>query len=239
MSPDLLILCATLPEISYFLSARPPESKTSTRTGLNIYSGKTGHKKYDLMITGPGVFNTVHALTAYLEGFHPELILQTGIAGVFMGTGLDIGDVAIATEEHYIHTGIAADSPVNAPLPFDLIESSPKTREGRYSFDMNTVQACYDKLFAGTGHLGIKAAKGSFITVSTLTSSLKQADLLYASFSPIMEAMEGAAAAHVAELYGVSMVEIRAASNFVGERDKARWDIQKAAMNLAVACSLI
>lgn len=36
------------------------------------------------------------------------------------------------------------------------------------------------------------------------------------------EAMEGAAFAHIARLYKIPMVEIRAASNFVGERDKAK-----------------
>lgn len=239
MNPDLLIISATLPEICFFLSAHPPDSKKKTRTGLILFSGKLGHRTYDLVITGPGVFNTAHALTVYLEESAPALILQTGIAGVFRETGLGIGDVAIAAEEHYIHTGIATGSPVNAPLPFDLIESSPLSREGRYPFDPGLVETCYQKLSQEFVNKTSRVAKGPFITVSTLTSSFTQADLFYSSFSPIMEAMEGAASAHIATLYKIPMIEIRAASNFVGERDKTKWDMEKAAKHLGMSCALI
>ena len=239
MNPDLLITSATLPEISFFLSAHPPDSKKKTLTGLIIFSGKLDHKAYDLVITGPGVFNTAHALTVYLEESTPGLILQTGIAGVFRETGLSIGDVAIALEEHYIHTGIATDTPFNAPLPFDLIESSPESREGRYPFDSGLVETCYKKLSQEFVNKKIRAAKGPFITVSTLTSSFKQANLLYSAFAPVMEAMEGAASAHIATLYKIPMIEIRAASNFAGERDKTKWDMGKAAEHLGIACALI
>ncbi len=239
MNPDLLIVCATFFEISFFLSAYPPDSKRQTQTGLRVFSGKIHEKSYDLMITGPGVFNTAHALTVYLEQSLPALILQTGIAGVFRETGLSLGDVAIATEEHYIHTGIATDSPINALLPFDLIESFPLSREGRYSFDPVLAEACHGKMSREFAQKRIRVAKGPFITVSTLTSSFTQAELLYSSFSPVMEAMEGAASAHVAILYKVPMVEIRAASNFVGERDKTKWDMEKAAKHLGVACAAI
>jgi futalosine hydrolase len=64
--------------------------------------------------------------------------------------------------------------------------------------------------------------KGPFVTVSAITGSFEKAAALSAAFSPVMESMEGAAAAHVAALYQVPMVEIRAASNRVGDRDKTR-----------------
>ncbi len=51
--------------------------------------------------------------------------------------------------------------------------------------------------------------------------------------------MEGAAAAHVAALYQVPMVEIRAASNRVGDRDKARWDIPAAVRTVAEICDVL
>ena len=37
--------------------------------------------------------------------------------------------------------------------------------------------------------------------------------------------MEGAGAAHVALLYDLPFLEIRAVSNLVGDRDKRRWDL--------------
>ena len=120
-----------------------------------------------------------------------------------------------------------------------LEESTPESREGRYPFDPGLVETCYKKLSRELARKNIKVAKGPFITVSTLTSSFKQANLLYSVFAPVMEAMEGAASAHIATLYKIPMIEIRAASNFAGERDKTKWDMGKAAEHLGIACALI
>ncbi len=239
MNPDILILCATIQEMGYFLSAHPPDSKSHTQTGRAIFSGNIYDKSFDLMITGPGVFNASHALTAYLERSSCGLIVQTGIAGVFKETGMNLGDVAVATAENYIHTGVGTDSIKNDPLPFDLIESFPLSREGRYPFDMSLVGLYYERLLQASAQKDIRIAKGLFITVSTITSSFRKAGLLYNAFSPVMESMEGAASIHIASLYKVPIIEIRAASNFVGERDKTKWDMDKAAKHLGTVLGLI
>nr|NJM04329.1 hypothetical protein [Desulfobacula sp.] len=54
-----------------------------------------------------------------------------------------------------------------------------------------------------------------------------------------MEAMEGAASAHIAALYRVPFLEVRAASNVAGERDKGKWDPERAAKHLEEACAII
>ncbi|WP_299976307.1 futalosine hydrolase [Desulfobacula sp.] len=239
MNPDLLILCATHFEIAHFLTLHPGDSKRLTQTGLTIISGKVHHKTYDLMITGPGVFNAAHALTVYLEHSSPALILQTGIAGVFRQTGYNIGDVAIATREHYIHTGIQTDCLENAPLPFDLIDANPLTRKGIYMFEQERVDYYHEILSQALSANNINITKGPFITVSSITSSFKQAALLYSAFSPVMEAMEGAACAHIAILYDIPVIEVRSGSNFVGERDKSKWDIDLAVKQLGRVCAAV
>ncbi len=239
MNPDLLILCATRVEISHFLSLCPGDSKRVTKTGLSILSGKVHGKTYDLMLTGSGVFNAAHALTAYLEHASPGLILQTGIAGIFKQTGLNIGDVAIATQEHYIHTGVQTDALENAPLPFDLLNAAPLSRKGIYPFDPDTVDHTHDILSRIFSLTKTRIIKGPFITVSAITSSLSRASQLYCAFSPVMEAMEGAACVHIAALYGIPIVEVRTGSNFVGERDKKKWDIDLAAKQLGVVCASV
>ena len=231
MKTDLLILCATLSEIGGFISHFPSVSKKLFPSGPVLFSGEKEGKNYDLLISGPGVFNTVHALTAYLEHSSCSIILHTGIAGVFKEAGLNIGDLAVASDEQYIHTGVAvADKAfLNAALPFELIDSVPSTREGRYYFDSDLTDRFYKYLFHNVSNdLSVKVAKGAFITVSTITGTQDMAGRIYSAFSPVMESMEGAAAAHVAALYNVPVIEFRAVSNFVGERDKTKWDIDKA-----------
>ncbi|MDA3789118.1 MAG: futalosine hydrolase [Desulfobacula sp.] len=239
MNPDLVILSATHFEISHFLTLHPGDSKRLTRTGQTIITGKVHHKTYDLVITGPGVFNAAHALTAYLEQALPALVLQTGIAGIFRQTGGKVGDIAIATKEHYIHTGVQTDCLENAPLPFDLIDADPLTRKGIYLLEQDRVDHCHEILSRSVLSNKVNIIKGPFITVSSITSSFKQADSLYSAFSPVMEAMEGAACAHIAKLYDIPMIEVRSGSNFVGERDKSKWDVDLAAKQLGWVCACL
>ena len=218
----------------------PETSASVMKTGMTLLSGKIRDKTYDLVITGPGVFNSAHAVTAYLEKSSPALMLHIGIAGVFKETGLDIGDIAIATREHYIHTGIQTGTLEKEGLPFDLIQADFLSRKGMYPFDLDRVDHYHEILSRALAHKNkFRVVKGPFITVSTITSTLEQAGLLYLAFSPVMEAMEGAACAHVAALYGLPMIEVRAGSNFVGERDKSKWDIDQAIKHLGAVCSLI
>lgn len=239
MNPDLLIVSATRFEISHFLTLHPGDSSRVAPTGATVITGRVGRKTYDLVITGPGVFNAAHAVTAYLEKNAPALMLMTGFAGIFRQTQGHIGDIAIATQERYIHTGVQADGLVNDPLPFDLIDAHPLTRKGIYPFEQDRVDQISRNLsgsaLSNTAHI----FKGPFITVSTITAPVETADRIYSAFSPVMEAMEGAACAHIAALYEVPMIEVRAASNYVGERDKTKWDMKLAAKQLGWVCALI
>jgi len=217
-------------------------SKEKTLSGLTLYSGVS----FDCLITGPGVFNTAHALTVYLEHTRPKLILDTGIAGIFGCSGSDkpamakgigrIGDIGIATREQYIHTGVGCHTPDAACLPFDLIENRSLTRQGIYPIDHGLL-ALYHGIL--TREFGDPIVRGNFITVSSITASLDQGQKNHHLFSCVMEAMEGAAALHVAMLYHVPIIEIRAASNFVGERDKDKWDLLLACDRVRQICEIV
>ncbi len=244
-----LILCATEFEMARFLENKVGLVKEKTLSGLTLYSGSDSGASFDCLITGPGVFNTAHALTVYLEHARPNLILDTGIAGIFDCSGSDnpamaqgigrirrIGDVGIANREQYIHTGVGCNTPQASCLPFDLIENRSLTRQGIYSIDPNLFELYHGLL---TREFTDPIVRGNFITVSSITASLDQAQKYYQFFSCVMEAMEGAAALHVATLYHVPIIEIRAASNFVGERDKDKWDFPLACDRVRQICDVV
>jgi futalosine hydrolase len=265
-----LILCATRFEMADFLDRTGSCVQQKTPSGLSIFSGTLDQVPFDCMITGPGVFNTAHGLTVYLEHKRPKLILDTGIAGGFSSFrsggnnsfgsdafgsdavgGMEIGDIGIAEQEQYIHTGVGVKT--LSPLPFDLMENHPLTRRGIYCVDPDLVELYHGLLtreFAGsdkTGHnktdhnkIGHnKIVRGNFITVSSITASRGQARTIFDQFSCAMENMEGAAALHVAALYGVPIIEIRAVSNFAGDRDKGRWDFPLACERVGQICKVV
>jgi futalosine hydrolase len=73
--------------------------------------------------------------------------------------------------------------------------------------------------------MDVRTVLGPFVTVSTVTARDQRAEALIKAYAPIMESMEGAAAAHLARLYDVPFLEIRSAGNRVGRRDKDAWDL--------------
>ena len=184
------------------------------------------------LVTGPGVLNTAAGLGGFLARTVPEMVIDVGIAGVFPGTGMDIGDLALAETDTYAHTGVGTDR----PLPFDLIPGLSDTRKGRYAMDPGALRICRDALLdAGFP----KVPAGPFLTVSRITDTGSGASPPASEGTYFMESMEGAAVAHVCALHHVAVAQIRAASNLVGERDKSRWDIPAACRTLGAAVAAL
>ncbi|MBW1898940.1 MAG: hypothetical protein JRI61_07770, partial [Deltaproteobacteria bacterium] len=90
--------------------------------------------KVRILVTGPGSVNTVQAMTACIENSKPVMIIQTGCAGAFKESGLQIGDIGIATEEIDIHLGIELEKPYTplAELPFSVLKKGGAALKSRY-----------------------------------------------------------------------------------------------------------
>lgn len=223
-TPAVLFLAATEMEAEGILAARP-FAKQAIHSFV-LYTSEPN----DLacLVTGPGVFNTAAGLSLCLSEMRPGLVVDIGIAGAYPDTGLAIGDLAVADQETYAHTGVGQ----NQPLPFDLIPDLKSTRRGMYPLDRGVSDRCKAVLDAqGLGPV----PSGPFLTVSRLTDSKERARGISADDLYLMESMEGASAAHVCTLFNLPMAEVRAASNIAGERDKDLWDIPRACERLTEA----
>ncbi|MEH0020345.1 MAG: futalosine hydrolase [Desulfobacter sp.] len=235
----LLILCATEFEMSGFLSGIPDLDRRDFGAGGLCCTPKAGADDWACLVTGPGVFNMAMGLAAYLEHHTPAMILHTGISGAFEKAGLKTGDIALAIREQYLHTGVGHWGSDPSPLPFDLIPGDAGTRQGIYRFDPDLVRNTALRLETHFAPEKGAVFTGPFLTVSAITRGTDQAGRIHDRLAPVMESMEGAAAAHVAQSYGVPMVETRAASNLAGERDKALWDFDLAISQVAEICTAL
>ncbi len=72
----------------------------------------------------------------------------------------------------------------------------------------------------------------TFLTLSVLPESTEEAKRLAARFGAHCENMEGAAVAHACSILNVKCVELRAISNWAGDRNKKNWKVDKALKNL-------
>ncbi|MBC2695089.1 MAG: futalosine hydrolase [Desulfobacteraceae bacterium] len=229
INSDIIVLAAVEEELSKLID-RIENPIFSIVGGRRITCGYIEGKPVRVLITGPGTVNTVQSLTAAIENARPSLIIQSGCAGAFRESGLNIGDIGIATEEIDIQLGIEAEDsrlPLNE-LPFSIIKSSNIDIKNRYPLDIKLVNQASETLTKVFEGKSVQVVNGSFVTVSTITATDSRAKDIYKYYSSCMEGMEGAGTAHLAIHYDIPFLEIRSASNFVGKRDRSSWNLSLA-----------
>jgi len=166
---------------------------------------------------GVAKVNTAAGLALALHTLKPERVVQFGIGGSFAESGLTLGQLAVATQETHLDTGVQLDGDWHdmEALGFPLLKPYYNT----FPTDPTLTQT----LTTLTG-----GAPCAFGTSETVTGSFSHAQVLYERFGVGVESMEGAAAAQVCTALGVPFAELRGVSNAVGERDKTRWAIPDA-----------
>ena len=73
----------------------------------------------------------------------------------------------------------------------------------------------------------LKTNTASAITINEISTSQKRIKEIVAAYSPVLESMEGAALHYVGALTQIPFIQIRAISNYVGERNKAKWKLME------------
>ena len=229
MQPYTIIAAAVFDEVSSLIG-RIDNAHSASLGGRNIVSGYIGDKHVKIIVTGPGIANTVQALTAAVENARPALIIQTGCGGAFKEAGLATGDIGIATEEIDIYLGIEPESkkiPL-MKLPFAIIKNNKFEITNRYPVNNDMVNNACDIIKNNMKIDNTTIKKGPFVTVSTITATDERAKKIFEEFMPCMENMEGTGAAHTAIHYGIPFLEIRSASNIVGKRNPDSWKLDVA-----------
>ena len=218
--PNLLLVSATELESGAIRSAIG-DAKTTLHVGKTVIVGNLCDWLCTLLHTGIGSVNAAHALTCQLEGQLPDLVVQFGIGGAYVPTGLPIRSVVLATEEIYGDVGVVTPEgwkPADE-IGIPLVHADPPLFN-RFPLDPQLVSTAAE--ICG-------ARCGTFVTVSQCSGVQAVGDALHARFNALCESMEGAAAAHICTLYNVPFLEVRGISNLVEDRQPAQWDIPGAA----------
>ena len=191
-----------------------------------IHDGILAGRRVCLAATGIGKVNAASTATAILEHYDPEILINTGCAGAYAGSGLAVGDLAVATVEILGDEGVML---ADGWRSLELIGIPSLSRNGvDYYNHFPMTRWAIDKACHVAETNGIKLRQGAFVTVSTASGSDERGNDLFDRFGAACENMEGAAAAQVAASYGVDFMEIRGISNMVEDRNLSRWDIPRA-----------
>jgi len=193
--------------------------------GKAVSHGRLQGTEVLLVNTGIGKVNAAHAATCIMENFRVSKIINLGIGGAYPGSGLKVGDVAIASKEISGDEGVFDVKGWGGlrRLGFPLVEA-----EGKKYFNEFPLMLPARVSYSGRKNRNYITKSGNFVTVAAATGTQKGAREREKRFNAVCENMEGAAVAQVCLMYKVPMMEIRGISNRVGVRDKRTWNVKRA-----------
>ena len=173
----------------------------------------------DILITGVGMPSAIYELTKSICKTKPQYIVQAGIAGC-LNPHLFLGDVVVVESDTIGDLGV-------------------QEKEGFHSvFDMgfsdrNKWPWKDGKLTNGTKEYrqtGLQIVDA--VTVNEVSTDIDRIKYYKEHLHAVIETMEGAALHYVGLMDSIPFMQIRALSNYIGERDKAKWDLHGAISNL-------
>jgi len=178
------------------------------------------------LVTGVGPIETVLRMTQFFESRSLKdcerihAVLNFGVAGAYVCDGVarvGLLDICLAEEE------VLGDLGISYP---DRIEALDKKLLSRQNYELDTDLLNRARFLLRENNIPEKS--GTFVTVCGLTATEARGSMLGQQYSALCENMEGAAVARVCREYHLPLLELRAISNYVEQRDVGRWKLPEA-----------
>jgi len=231
MGTQLIAIISSMPFESSLVLSRIQKPRYHSVAGKAVHKGQLPGTEIVLMNSGIGKVNAAHAAAYVIEKYPVSAIINIGVGGAYPGSGLKVGDVALASREMYGDEGVIDSGGWSGlkKIGIPLVQQGKK----RYfnEFPITSLSSFSPGWKTGMSGRDFKIRSGKFVTVSAASGMLKRARELELRFKAVCENMEGAAIAQVCALYKMPVFEIRGISNITGIRDKRKWDLQRASEN--------
>lgn len=177
-------------------------------------------KNLSVCITGIGGVNTTYHLLQFIKENKISILIQAGIAGCF-SKEIPLASVFIIDKDRFGDLGVMEKNEWKDF--FDLQLSNAHEAPFKDGWLLNNNWQAYNP-----NHL--KAV--SSISVNEISTSKTKMQLLSGKYNPVTESMEGAAFHYVCLQQKIPFLQLRSISNYAGERDKSKWDIEKSILHL-------
>lgn len=171
--------------------------------------------------SGIGILSSCFSISKLIFEKKPDLIIQAGIAGAF-DAEVTLGKVVTVKEEFIADTGVEENGNFKDLFDMKLLN------ENLFPFcNKRLMNSQIDKL----NHLKLEEVTG--ITVNEITTRLHRMEQYRAKYNAAIESMEGASLHYCCLQTGTPFIQIRAISNYIGERDKTKWKLNESFQNLS------
>lgn len=185
-----------------------------------LYTSVSKRMKVIFHQSGVGMLASAVSLTRVVHEEKPDLMVQLGIAGAF-DEKMTLGKVVCISDESLGDLGVQEDGKWKDIFDLKLEKSSYPPFERRKL--PNQWLAEYNLL---------KLPEVPAVTINEITTSEERKQQLVRKYEAVTESMEGAALHYVCRNFNVPFIQMRAISNYIGERDKSKWEIKAAIENI-------
>lgn len=188
-------------------------------------------KGIKVLVTGMGPVRAAASLSSYLtrHGSNIEAVLNIGVAGAYVDSGVHLLDVCLARREFFGDFGICMSDGIH-DFDHEVLETIEDL-----SFESDLVARCRKIL----NNHDIPVRMANFVTVNCCSGTKARGDFLRKKFAAGCENMEGAAVAMVCKNFAVGCVELRCISNMVENRDTGKWKLSAAIEKICQAAGII
>ena len=196
---------------------------------LNHFFSSVEYAK--VLVTGMGPVKTAASLCKHLtlNGSGVEGVVNIGVGGAYVDSGLNLLDICLARQEVFGDFGICMENEI---LDFESALSNLSTP---LLFNNGLVAKSRNIL---NSH-AVEYKVTNFVTVNSCSGTKKRGDYLQEKFAAGCENMEGAAVAMVCNTFNIPCVEFRCISNMVEDRNTANWMLEDAIDRICSVAELV
>lgn len=206
MEKNILVVAATAIEIKPFLH--------------QLKEGKIAGKNIDVLISGIGLTASTYHIAKQIQLKKYQLVIQAGVAGCF-DTSVPLGTVVAVKKETISDQSVVELNKLKTLFDLKLVpQDQHPYKKGWLINPWNTLLK----------KSKLKSVNG--ISVNQISTSKQIIRFYREHFDPVTESMEGAALHYVCLLENTPFVQLRSISNYIGERNKKKWDMQDSIINL-------
>lgn len=205
MGKNILIVAATAKEISPFIQL--------------VRQGQFNNN-IDVLISGIGLTASTYHLAKQLSLKKYACVIQAGVAGCF-DLSVDLGSVVAVKADTIADQSVVEMKKLKPLFDLKLVPHS------QHPYKKDWLVNPHNEILKKSG---LKTVKG--ISVNQITTSKQMIKFYRETFNPVTESMEGAALHYVCLMENIPFLQVRSISNYIGERNKKKWNMMDSIYNL-------
>lgn len=190
---------------------------SATAMEVAIIQQQKPHLHY--LVTGVGVPACMYTLQEKLQQNSYDLVIQAGIGGCFDPT-VPLSSVYAVVKDVFADAGIFEKGQFKTLFEVGLADPN------QLPFSNGWLQNSTEIISS------INLPQANAITVNTVSEDEGVSQLYLSKYQALVESMEGAAFHYVCIQQNIPFLQIRSLSNYVGERDKTKWEMQASIQSL-------